>query len=357
MYEMGVPGWLLNIIMGFLKDRSMVLTFDGGESDPKMMPGGGPAGTTLGLLMFVILINNTADPGNKISWGEMLTSPLNSRQPILMTHGKQIDDVTIGESVNMEKVLQKTDENFWTRPLTRRERFELTLPEEKNQTNFELKKVASYADKNFMKINLKKSQAILFNPKKRKIDFLPTIKLRGENLEVVESMRLVGLVINEDLTWKDNTNSITKRAYKKLWMLRRLKNMGAQKSTLRIVYFRHIRSILEFAVPVWNGAITQKEVKKLERVQKVALNIIYGSEQSYKKKCIMFKIENLVHRRKKLCLKFAKKALMHDKFKNWFKEKDTVASKTSYFETISRQKKLQKSPISYLTRLLNKNNH
>ena len=121
------------------------------------------------------------------------------------------------------------------------------------------------------------------NPKKRKIDFLPTIKLRGEKLEVVEKMRLVGLVVNEDLTWKDNTDSITTRAYKKLWILRRLKNMGAEKSTLRVVYFRHIRSILEFAVPVWNGAITLKEVKKLERVQKVALTIIYGSEQSYKK--------------------------------------------------------------------------
>ena len=59
--------------------------------------------------------------------------------------------------------------------------------------------------------------------------------------------------------------------------------MGAEKSMLRVVYFRHIRSILEFAVPVWNGAITLKEVKKLERVQKVALTIIYGSEQSYKK--------------------------------------------------------------------------
>jgi len=254
---MGVPGWLLNIILGFLKERSMVLTFDGGESDP----GGGPAGTTLGLLMFVVLINNTANPGSKISWGEILTSPLNGRQPILMTHGKQIDDATIGESVNMEKTLEKTEENFWTRPLTRRERFELTVPETKNYTNYELKKVASYAEENFMKINFKKSKVILFNPKKWKIDFLPTIKMRGEKLEVVEKMRLVGLVVNEDLTWKDNTDSITKRAYKKIWILRRLKNLGAEKRTLRVVYFRHIRSILEFAVPVWNGAITQKEVK------------------------------------------------------------------------------------------------
>ena len=42
---MNVPGWLLNIILGFLRNRTMVLSFDGGVSDSKQMLGGGPAGT------------------------------------------------------------------------------------------------------------------------------------------------------------------------------------------------------------------------------------------------------------------------------------------------------------------------
>ena len=41
----------------------MKMSVDGGTSSPKLMPGGGPAGTTLGLLMFVILVNKTANPG------------------------------------------------------------------------------------------------------------------------------------------------------------------------------------------------------------------------------------------------------------------------------------------------------
>ena len=40
------------------------------------------------------------------------------------------------------------------------------------------------------------------------------IKLRGEQLEVVEKMHLVDLVVSKDLTWKNNMDSITKRAYK-----------------------------------------------------------------------------------------------------------------------------------------------
>ena len=65
LFKMGVPGWLLKIILGFLTDRRMVLSHNGGKSNLKEMPGGGPAGTTLGLIMFVVLINDTANPGLK----------------------------------------------------------------------------------------------------------------------------------------------------------------------------------------------------------------------------------------------------------------------------------------------------
>ena len=102
---MGVPGWLIKIISGFLKNRTMKMSVDGGTSSPKLMPGGGPAGTTLGLLMFVILVNKTANPGTQTQWGNLLSSPLSTRQPILMTHGKLIDDASGAETVDMNKVL------------------------------------------------------------------------------------------------------------------------------------------------------------------------------------------------------------------------------------------------------------
>ena len=95
---MKVPGWLLNIIIGFLTNRKMLLTHNGGTSEMKDMLGGGPAGTTFGLFMFVLLINDTANPGQKIFWGKLLTSPINTRKLVVQTHGKLIDDATLGEA-------------------------------------------------------------------------------------------------------------------------------------------------------------------------------------------------------------------------------------------------------------------
>ena len=57
--------------------------------------------------------------------------------------------------------------------------------------------------------------------------------------------------------------------------------MGATKKIKRLVYFQHIRSIVEFGVTAWNSAISLKESNKLERVQKVALRLIYGRILSY----------------------------------------------------------------------------
>ena len=60
-------------------------------------------------------------------------------------------------------------------------------------------------------------------------------------------MKLLGVVITEDLKWHENTAQITTKAYSRLWILRRLTSMGASREVLIDVYNNQICSILEFA--------------------------------------------------------------------------------------------------------------
>ena len=55
--EMSVPNWLLKIIIGFLKNRKLVVKHRGVFSKMENMPGGGPAGTILGMILFIVLVN------------------------------------------------------------------------------------------------------------------------------------------------------------------------------------------------------------------------------------------------------------------------------------------------------------
>ena len=45
--DMGVPAWLLKIVMAFLTDQIMVVRYKGATSSPKSLPGGGPQGLSL----------------------------------------------------------------------------------------------------------------------------------------------------------------------------------------------------------------------------------------------------------------------------------------------------------------------
>ena len=94
-----------------------------------------------------------------------------------------------------------------------------------------------------------------------------------------------------------------------MWILRRLRGLGASTSEMLDVYFKQVRSVLELAVPVWQPGLTIHEVNQIERLQKCALAIILGDQYTnYDQAREETGIEKLSDRRKKLCENFAKKA-------------------------------------------------
>ena len=94
-----------------------------------------------------------------------------------------------------------------------------------------------------MKINRKKTKLITSNPCPSK-DFLP--QFDGNELEVVDEVRLLGLIIRSDMKWQANTDKMVTGANKKLWMGCRLKYLEAENVDLIDVYIKQIRSLLEY---------------------------------------------------------------------------------------------------------------
>ena len=78
--DMGVPGWLLKVVMGFLTNRRMIIRYKGKTSSIKRLPGGGPQGTLLGLFLFLILINEAGFEVQENNAGELLTTKRNMKR-------------------------------------------------------------------------------------------------------------------------------------------------------------------------------------------------------------------------------------------------------------------------------------
>ena len=122
---------------------------------------------------------------------------------------------------------------------------------------------------------------MIFNPC-TSIDVLPELSLENHELEVVDEIRLLGIIIRSDLKWIANTENMVKKANKRLWIIRRLKYLGADQCDLVDIFTKQIRSVLELAVPVCNNGITLVEQQDIERIQKSAAHIILGAQyESY----------------------------------------------------------------------------
>ena len=354
--DMGVPGWLLKIVIAFLSDRRMQVRYKGKVSGVKSLPGGGPQGTLLGLLLFIVLINDVGFEGQKNNAGEMVTCKRNMKTANQI-HLKYVDDLTLAEAIDLPKNLVSLAEDERPQPDMYHARTGHVLPLKNSNVFKQLNETANYAKDNGMRINFKKTKVMVFNPC-NSIDFMPELSLDDNELEVVDEIKLLGLVIRSDLKWVSNTENIVNKANKRLWILRRLKYLGAQGIDLVDIYIKQIRSVLELAVPAWHSGITLVEQIDIERVQRCAAHIILGEDyNSYKEALKTLGLGTLKSRRDKLCLNFGKKAEKHQKFRKWFKpavySQNTRQERFKYSSVLAKHSRFEKSPLSFLTKRLN----
>ena len=112
---------------------------------------------------------------------------------------------------------------------------------------------------------------------KKQSEFHP-ILVNSNQLEVVRSAKLMGVIITSDLSWNEHVNETIKKASKRLYFLVQLKRAKLPCRNLVLsCYATCMRSTLVYAAPVFFYApdLPKYLQCELERVQKRALSIIW----------------------------------------------------------------------------------
>ena len=91
----------------------------------------------------------------------------------------------------------------------------------------------------------------------------------------------------------------------RMQLLRKVASFGTDPEVLKLIYIQIIRVILEQSCQVWDGGLTIKNRRSLERCQKLSLKIILPNIP-YKEALKRLHLEDLQTRRTKICLKFGK---------------------------------------------------
>ena len=335
----GVRPALVPVLVNYFQDRFMSVKWHGCTSVPRHIKGGGPQGATLGILEYLSQSNNNADC-------------VSSEDRF-----KFVDDLTILEIVNLVTIGISTF-NLNHQVPNDLPKHNQIIPAENTKSQEWLNQINSWTVDQKMEINEKKTKTMLFNFSKN-YQFTTRLKLKEQNIEVIENAKLLGTIVSNDLKWDLNTANLVKRANARMELLRKVAGFGASTEDLKTIYILYIRSILEQSATVWHSSLSQENIDDLERVQKSATKIILKNEfQGYKNALNRLQLKTLSERREDLSLIFAIKCTKNSKLSSMFprnvKNHQLKTRKCERYKVnFAHTTRLQNSSIIYMQKLLN----
>ena len=335
----GVRPALIPVLVNYFQDRKMSVKWHGCRSVPIAIHGGGPQGATLGILEYLSQSNNNADLV-KVS-----------------DRFKFVDDLTVLEIIDLLTV-GITCYNIKAHVPSDIPVHNQYIPPANLKSQQYLEQISEWTENQKMMLNAKKSKNMVFNFTDR-FQFSTRLRMDNDVVETVQSMKLLGTIISQDLSWDLNVKNIVRKANASMELLRRVASFGASIEDLKTIYYLFVRSHLEQSATVWHSSLTEENSSDLERVQKSAVKIMLGNQYNgYENSLSKLNIEKLSDRRKQLCLNFAKKCVDNPKTKHMFpynnkKHNMKTRHNNKYEVEHANTERFRKSSIIYMQNLLN----
>ena len=225
----GIRGTVLKWFQSYLSDRTQFVTIDGLDSDAKSIKHGVPQGSILGPLLFIIYINDLPN----IS--ELVKIVLYADDANIIITGKNITEV----SQKLKEICNKLIE---------------------------------WVDVNGLRLNLKKTKYIIFTRKKSE-NFLPApLIISGTKIEQKHEVRFLGVIVDENLTWKKHINTLHTKMSRYIGIMYKLKQILPLKARIQI-FHSFVQSQINYCSLVW-GFSAKSYIEILFRAQKRGMRAV-----------------------------------------------------------------------------------
>ena len=192
----------------------------------------------------------------------------------------------------------------------------------------EISNFSDWCEKNKQYHNQEKSQLMIFS--RKQITFQQPLPIN-----IQKSMKILGVILNDRLTWHDHVDAICNKASKRLYILRALKPLVAVEE-LHQIYTSVVRAIFDYACVLFVGLEVGLS-NKLQRIDRRAHRII-----SYEKKICECEGDSLSLRREVLSMTLLQKIIdckdhiLHDCLPSALPHRDRLSN--FYCRTERRQR-------------------
>lgn len=216
----------------YLQGRTQASVFKGKVSEQATIKVGVPQGSIIGPLMFILYMNDL---------------PLAAPDSNLDMYA---DDTTMTATGN-------------------------TVPAVEQKLNSQMEPVQAWCENNRMVINVDKTKSMLITTAQKRSRLPPhqtqlKVKLGGKVLAMAQKDRLLGVTIDQDLTWAQHIQRVLQTANAHLALLRRIKQYLPVWSRITF-YNAYILPHIDYCCTIWGGGNT---VDKLTKFQRKAARVI-----------------------------------------------------------------------------------
>ncbi|GBM59470.1 putative RNA-directed DNA polymerase from transposon BS [Araneus ventricosus] len=264
-FHVNLTDWLHS----YLCNRSLYVYFNNAVSREFSGTSGVPQGSNLGPLLFILFIND-------------LTSVFKYSECLLFA-----DDLKLFSSMNsnIDAVLLPSD----------------------------LDCLFKWCTVNKLHLNIEKCSIISYTRKSQPLNHV--YKINDLVLSRSDSVTDLGIIFDTKLDFSQHINSMVSKAYRRLGILKRKTKEFSSEIALKVLYYAHVRSSLEYCSIIWDP-IYRNKIEIIERIQNNFLryllykkNGIYLQDVSSSYLRDMFNIPSLCSRRDVSCVLFFYKVI------------------------------------------------
>ena len=364
----GASSELIAIVGSFLTSRTMAVKVGQATSKPRVVLGGVPQGSILGVFLFNATIDSfeaasrdvVAYPvigGNpELALGQPPShdSALNQRpqrpydrpgfkawEDLLLTVLKYVDDNIIHEKISMDGFV--IDENG-----------QKVARATRSQNLF--RQITRVAELLGMRVNSDKTMLLCISDSRTYKASAFIESADGVTISSRDNLKILGVHFSNKPDMSAQVEAVCRKFRARVWTLRHLHHRGFSEEDLLRVYKSTILPCHDYCSNVFHSSLTLSQTIVLERLQAKALKAIYGYDPSYRELMERSGLTTLRARREARELAFARKCAASERYAGWFPVRQIARQtrvRTVYEESYARTNRCYNSPVFSMRRRLN----